>query len=483
MTISKKEKILLLVLLVLLISAGYYFFFYRSHSTELANLKEEKKNLLMEYDLLQSKLIAADGLQDKIAEKAKRIKTIADKNYGKLKQENQTVLIKKLARDTGLKIESITYESAVVSLADLDAQLQSKLSEQRALEIRSGQVSELENDKAKSDETPADGDSSETKSSEDSKGSENSGERSEEDTKLLESSFVDILTATINFKGDYKDMDEYLKNVYKNKKSVIVQELSFDSGKPENKSGVLKLSFYGIRELEHFVDNEVVFKTTSSRGGKDKAFSPYDTFVDLKALADTITDASSKVVVADEQDNVGLDKLGSTNTDSNDGKNGRKDPDSKTLESFETFDVFFVGEKYCSGEVAPSTLASVGNKSVRLYYEFENPELVNRANVVFDKNKKMIYSKASSIGISVYTYQPLGENTMGAVLVDSRGEEYEVFFDISPKAKNWIYADAAMSDGIEYPCMVQRIFLQGEGIHQTLKGTVYIDDLRYNSAN
>ncbi len=466
MKISKKEKVLLLIMFLLVIGASYFFFFYRHHGENIQNLEAELSDAQTEYDLMQAKIIASNGVDERIEEYTQKIKDISAKNYGLLRQENQTILIKRLARGTGLKINSINYSYSTESLASLEEQYKSKLLAQIEMERMSGEDLQALSQISLNDGTT----------------------RSEEENTYLQTSLVDVLTASISFEGGFLDINEYLKNIYEYNKNIIINQLAFNSDNPESQSGTLTISFYGVRELKHFVDLDKVFKSTSNRGKDENAFIPYKTYVDVAAkikeedetnkIKDQVKDVDKddyKYVPIPSDDDKKDDKK-----DDTEEKDNPIDPNAKTLESFETFDVFFVGDNEVEGDVTPSTLASKGKKSIKLSFNFKNPELKNRANIVFDKQKKIIYSKAANVGISLYTNKPLGENRLGFVIVDSTGKEYEMYFDIDKAAKDWIYANSSLNDALVYPCMIQRIFVEGEGMNQTLKGNVFIDDLRYS---
>lgn len=519
MKISKKEKTLLFILLILIIGAIYYFFFFKNHSIEIANLEENLENVQTEYDLMQAKIISANGLDERIKANTEKLKKISSRNYGLLKQENQTVLIKRLSRGTGLKIKSISYDSNILSLTDLDQQYKTKVAQELESSLKSGDIpdkningkdsnnvettkptdveesnpnsnteGDVENtegqDNPENKENPSNNENTETTSPVESV----SNERSEEENAYMNASLVDVLTATISFEGSFIDMDKYLKNIYNHEKNIIIEKLNFHSDDPKNQSGELVVSFYGVRELKYFVESDLIFKTRSDRGKEENAYIPYDTFVELKAIVDQISSPDVSVnntFVPSPPREIIPNKVNPSDNKTDDKNNkidtkNSKNPNSKTLDSFESFDVFFVGGTTVSGDVTPSTLASLGNKSVKFAYNFENPELINRANLVFDKNKKMIYSPVSEIGISLYTYSPLGENKMGFVVVDSTGTEHEVYLEIESKSKEWIHAEAKIDKDLVYPCMIQRVFIEGEGLHQTLNGTIYVDDLRYN---
>lgn len=488
MRISKKEKILLLILFVILVGAGYYVFFFQKHNEEIALMQEDLEAKEMEVDILNSRLISASGLEEKIKENTKKIVTISEKNYGDLKQENQTVLIKRLARDTGLVINSITYSNEITNLADLKSRFKSKLMEQLSDDIQRGneiKVEDLEQLSEEGQSTPQ-GDAADVEAEE-----------------LLTNSLVDVLRAEINFTGTYQNLDKYLKNIYDYKKEIIVSDFSFSSDNPESREGNLTLSFYGVRDLKHFVNAEKVFKTKSSRGQGGMAFLPYSTFVvpkeeepaknentpTVKNPYEDLSRYEPKEITREEGNRTDQNQNNTSPTDKPDTQDKdkaeegelKRDPNAVGLDSFEDFDFFFVGTKSVEGDINPSTVAFMDTKSAKLHFNFKNPELKNRAYLVFDKNKKLIYSKSTEIALSYFLDKDFADNKMGLVLVDSAGTEFELYFEIKPEKGKWRHAVAACKNEFVYPLMVQRLFVEGEGLNQLLSGTVYFDDLRYKA--
>lgn len=484
MRISKKEKILLLILFVILVAAAYYIFFFQKHNEELAALHEEVEAKELELDILNSRLISASGLEEKIKENTEKIVTISEKNYGELKQENQTVLIKRLARDTGLVINSITYANEISNLADMKENYKTKLLQQMSEEIQRGNPIDVEklNEVSEAEEAA----------------SEQDAEGAAEAEELLKNSLIDVLRAEIDFTGSYQDLDKYLKNIYDYNKEIIVSDFNFQGDNPESRKGKLTLSFYGVRDLKHFVNAEKIFKNKSSRGKGGLAFLPYSTYVspaDIKEVTEEtpiitnpyedLSRYEPNYITRDDrpQDNVNdnADNTTTATAENGDKDEPKRDPSAVSLDSFENFDFFFVGSKNVAGDIHPSTVAFMEAKSARLSYDFKNPELKNRAYLVFDKNKKLIYTKSTEIGLSYFLDKDFGDNKMGLVLVDSSGAEYELYFDIKPEKGKWRHAVCQTKNEFVYPLMVQRLFVEGEGLNQLLTGTVYFDDLRYKA--
>lgn len=504
MRISKKEKILLLVLFVILVGAGYYIFFFQKHNEELAFLNEEVEAKELEYDMLNSRLIAATGIEDKIKENTEKIVTISEKNYGDLKQENQTVLIKRLARDTGLIINSISYSNEITNLADLKSGYQTKLLDQLAEEIQRGNDIDVE-DINQAGEAGGSGEPGQ-----EGMDSPEGGAEDPEAEELLQNALVDVLRAEISFTGTYQDLDKYLKNIYDYNKEIIVSDFSFSTNNPETKEGNLTLSFYGVRDLKHFVSSERIFKKKSTRGEGGLAFLPYSSFVVAKEEGES---GDGGILIKNPYDDLsrfepnyitredneakrdeGGENIEAGNANSNSVNNGnggteaatennelKRDPSAVSLDSFENFDFFFVGSKSVEGDIHPSTVAFLDSKSAKLSFNFKNPELKNRAYLVFDKNKKLIYTKSTEIGLSYFLDKDFADNKMGLVLVDSAGTEFELYFEIKPEKGKWRHASVQTKNEFVYPLMVQRLFVEGEGMNQLLSGTIYFDDLRYKA--
>ncbi len=438
MKISKKEKILLLILLVVLVVGAYYYFFFRKHQESIANLKQEKATQQEVNDTIQVKLISGTNLDKEIKENSEKIKELAKSNFPSLVQEKQTVLLKKLSRDTGLKIKTLEFSREIYTIADIQNMFNSELEEQRS-------YLELSNDEKINNE-------------------ENNANAALGSEAFVDS-LVDVLSVNVNFEGDYQAINNYIRNMKEYEKNIVVQELSFNSDSSNDRTGNMKISFFGIRDLDSelaknqfdsaFVMNS--FDDDFMRLIPATAYFPYENFVVL----DTINSSDSTWTGG----SIDVDTV--------------KD-NSKTIDSFEAFDVFFVGSgSDVNGKVRLSSLSADRRRSINMTYEFLNPALTNQANLVFDKNKRMIYSDASSVGLSVYLKTPLGENKIGFVIVDSSGKEVEYYFESPEETGKWVHLEQSIDSQLQYPIMIQRLFVEGEGIYQVVEGSIYFDDLRY----
>ncbi len=656
--ISSRDKKILFVLLLIIMCVVYYMFFYTKHQTSIQDLKSQKQTVDQEYEIIQAKLMSANDLDKKIEEKYARIIEIAEKNYGLIKQENHVLLIQNLARDTGIKINSINFVNELLTLSDTKRDVDDSVQKQQEIDEKakipkidgldlsdeydyeddeddgdSGDDEdfgeddfddELDNDDGGDDtasasqisliqqtpfrfsnlvatddtdesadeleeETDADaeeplaegeegelseeddvspepneegtdeetdgteeGAESETDGSEDgtdgsedgtdgsedgtdgsedgtdgtedgtdasvdgadgsedgtdgsedgTDGSEDGTDGSEDgnddqsgdgenvddsakqegtqpDESELEKSYIDMLEAEIHFVGDYSVLDNFLDNVYNHPKNIIVRSVKFNSGiGDKDKSGTIKLAFYGVRDLVSFMQaDEDLFPMRTSRG--DLAYVPYDSFVIEGGGASDLDNNDDKYDPNDGNGGGG----GGSKPDPNkpyDPNNPDNTVIYKKLLGFEKLDAFFVPEDNNSlGTLSLTSKARHGRRALKFTYNFSDPAAQNRGNVVFDKHKVMLYNRASTIVLSVAGAEKLGENKLGAYIVNSDGSKSVIYFTIVPDKYGWTTASSNMPEGVKYPCMIQRLFVEGNGTGQTTSGTLIFDDLRY----
>lgn len=77
----------------------------------------------------------------------------------------------------------------------------------------------------------------------------------------------------------------------------------------------------------------------------------------------------------------------------------------------------------------------------------------------------------------MYAYEASNHN-IGAVIIDAKGKEYKVELTKGVDWTQWQEVEVEMPVEITYPCMVQRIYVEGIGYDQKLTGKYLFDQLQ-----
>ncbi len=430
----------------------------KKHTEELEGLRAERSIEQEKNDRIQRRLIAATDLDDEIERKEKEVKKLSKDKYSKLLQENQVVLIKRLTRKTGFKIKSMEFTEKVSTLDELMpsyADIMNEEEAQRQAENLEEQTGSAEN-------------------------SENTGENpdgvsqnipppqvdtSAEYDATMQEYMIDSLDVSINFEASYEQVDAYLKNIQNYSKKIVVSDLVFNSNAEAVSNGTLVLHFYGIRDLGDLLEkkNKKYFKNKFVRKNPESAYIPYPGYVVLNPI--TTPDTPSSDIQFGGVDNI---------------LPGEGNQKEVRLDSFERFDVFFLGNNMdIYGKLRLSSLSKDRANSIRMNYDFFNPAVTNRASMVFDKNKKIIYEDISSIDFDVYLDKSVGDNKLGFTMMDSTGNEKDYYIDGNYNKNEWISVSGTLGENLKYPVMLKSIFIEGKDVYQSVKGELYIDNLRY----
>lgn len=470
MKVSKREKIMLLVLVLILAGVAYYMFFVKKHRAEMEELQsnlelERERKSVMQMVLLQSKKLDLE-----IEEMEKEIKNLSKDKYASFVQENQTVLVRRLSRDTGLKIKSMTFEETSMTMDEVSpgyTQKKQEEAEKAAAEANAGV-----NVTSSTDAEPA-GDGTDAASQEQAPPTEpeDSGPPKE----------VDSLSVVVDFDGTYEQVDAYLKKIAGYEKKIVVSNLSFNSQVEGKQDGTMTIRFFAIRDLEDMIKKteENYFADNFVRVDPKTAYVPYPGYVILSEEGSeggkSPFDESSPSSPSSPSGPISFPYPDPGKTTEGDTKRVR-------LDSFEKFDVFFVGNNSdVYGGVRLSSLANDMANSVRLNYDFFNPAVKNRASMVFDKNKKIIYENVSSVNFDLYASKSVGENKIGITVMDSSGKETDFYIDGSYKKEKWQKLSINLKTELKYPIMLKSVFVEGDGIYQSVKGDIHIDNMSYTT--
>lgn len=289
----------------------------------------------------------------------------------------------------------------------------------------------------------------------------------------VEGSQLNQTTANLSYSGDYDSLMQYLRNTRTFEKKIVVKEVTVQNGLEQGLTGRLQLEFNGIPAVEEY---SVPYKrlVTSQFNPRDLSlgpFAPYDNFVVLQPTEPVIEDTTTPIP-DDFPDGPTGDGTG-TGT----GVEAPTYRPKTQIYGFEDSASFFVGNNSdITGYVARSTKKTSGGYSTEMAFDFVTGRELSEANLVFDTNPVMINRQAEYIGLWVNTNEA-SNHGIGVVIIDSKGKEYRVEMTASVDWTGWKEIEAALPVEITYPCMVQRIYVEGVGYGQKLSGKYLFDQL------
>lgn len=295
----------------------------------------------------------------------------------------------------------------------------------------------------------------------------------------IEGSQVKQTVANLTFEGDYESLMSYLRNTRTFDKKIVIKDIAVQNNLTEGLSGSLQLEFNGIPGVEAY---SVPYKrlVTSQFNTRDLAlgpFAPYDNFVILQpteAVTDgTVVDGTGETPV---DPNKYPDEFPEYPTEGEDVDYTDYRPKTQ-IYGFEDGSNFFVGNSTdITGFVTRSKTKIAGGYSAEVTFDFVTGRDYSEANVVFDTNPVMINKQADYLGLWVYAYEA-SNHGIGAVIIDSKGKEYKVELTESVDWTQWKEIEAELPVEITYPCMIQRIYVEGIGYDQKLNGKYLFDQL------
>jgi Tfp pilus assembly protein PilO len=415
MRMSKRDKQLLILLVIVALLAGYYWLMYLPQEEKLAELESEKA--LLEVTRMElDRVISEEPLIDQeLKDIEQALFDASKKYYGQMIQEYIIMTINDLSAPTDMLVKSINFSELSSSLNDM-------LSAQQL--------------------TAPDG--------------------------TIPTSTIDVITATLQYEGEYDAIEAFMYNVYQHPKQLVLQSVNVTSNTEGYISGVMAVEFHGIPAIGlSEVAQQAYFKYRSQREQSSDAFLPYTSFV---------------VPTAQIPDFGGNDTSGTITFEP-------ESPDNpftpvapviptQLITSFETSDYFFTGNRpEIIGSATSTTQKSHGSKGLAVKYNFVEARDENIANVVFDQSLIMVTNYGTGLRLSAYAPSAFNHK-IGAELIDSQGNSYDLTFTQSLRVKEWQAIEAQLPEGISFPFIIRRIYFEGTGIDQQLVADVILDELR-----
>lgn len=487
--LKRKDVVLLLSLLLIIIGLVYYFYVYVDKSAELDSKKVELDNLKVQTQNTRQ-TIATEGLLDtRLLELEKNIKEFSEKYYGDIKQENEIVNIGSLYETSAIDIQSMNFTHEVSKLSELANKALDMINHNNNPLGDTAQATENTQSEGETTEEASDSQSSDSsKQNENVENTSNSSKNpnfekaiekdSLEKTAQASDDSIDqavvTLTTSINYKGTFEDLERFLRNIYSNKKYIVLRDVTITSNGEGELSGNLSIAMHGLPAISALFgpDSHIYYEGGNKRASQAEVYVPYDTFKKPQVSAPTSPDYTSPEV---EKDPFGVEK----------------GEIAKTLYGFEGSDYFFVpGNEMTNGSVTRVAKRKQGLYGALLNFDFMEFASDNEANLVFDKNPIIVNELADRIELFVFTKGTF-KNDIYLILVDQFSQEHELKMDITyisekddeddeeKKANDgWGIASAKFPLSMTSPFAIERIVVKGGDEAQSLSDSIVFDNLR-----
>lgn len=271
--------------------------------------------------------------------------------------------------------------------------------------------------------------------------------------------------ASIGYEADYETVLDYLRQARSHSKKIKINDVLVTNEFEEGLSGNVVLEF-NVIPLAALYSQPADKLVTSRINTRDILMSPFTPYENFEVIA-TEPEITEPEVIFPEYDFDEEDPI--------DYENYRP---KTQLYGFEEGNFFFVANNDdISGFLTRSKTKVAGGYSAEITVDFKTGRDYSEANLVFETVPVMISKQADYLGLWVYAYEASNHN-IGAVIIDAKGKEYKVELTKGVDWTQWQEVEVEMPVEITYPCMVQRIYVEGIGYDQKLTGKYLFDQLQ-----
>ena len=504
--LNKRELTLVSVLGIVLFSFVYYKFLIVPQIAKAERISIEREQKRNELATFRTDMASQSKLEVELMKLKDKIEEESESYFLSLNQEEIIILINEFVKDTEVKLTAVNFE------------------EPRE-EVLGEEVVEGEapvEPPVKSSE-----DSESVKEDEETKINSDGDLIKSEEEKT--SDIIDIHTVNLEYESEYYSLLDFIKNITSYQKKIMIKEISVNKDEEGKLKGSITLDFYVIGKIikdEEFLDAW----QPDVDGMVGNPFSEFSGYYDAKdakkdesnpIATPTVTDKdSSKKNEETKPSNItkpnsntsgssgsGSDGISNTSdgkgngdTGSSSGNNGSsggsgsgnaggnsgsvqedKKPVSlnKTLVNFESMDnMFFIGNnKDILGTVQLNKDKKVeGNSSLSLKYDFVEKRQHNMANISFN-NKAVIQTQPEGISLAIHPVQKNG-GSVGIIIRDREGDEHKLKLTDDLNWDGWKTVSVDLPIEINYPAIVERIYVETFEFSEKLTGDMLLDDLK-----
>ncbi|MDM8535039.1 hypothetical protein QUF55_10105, partial [Clostridiaceae bacterium HSG29] len=239
-------------------------------------------------------------------------------------------------------------------------------------------------------------------------------------------------------------------------KFIRISDMDIESEGENSVSGEMEVNFSSIPLIKEYADNKSYFEEFGDILAKQSE-SPYVPYPSLAAKI------AERLKVSDDD----LSKI----------ELYLKDRTVKSISGFDTDNAFFVGSDIdVVGEINRSGIRLYGKDSFEINYNFGVKKADSVANLVFNKNL-IIDSQNKYLSVWVKPNEITG-HSIGVVIVDSIGNHYDLTLTSNVDFNDWEPLEVEIPIEVNYPCKIQRIYVQSTDYDQRLNGSLLFDQLQ-----
>lgn len=475
MKLSKREKVFIGILLAVIVSFLLYNFVIKPQRESLETLKSDRSVKLQELSALKEEVASESKLYIELLSLEDDVHKKADKFFTNVTQEDIILLTEELSNASKLQIPNINFpENRVEELILPDPEK----------EVEGGGDVEVSGEAGSEEEASEEAELP-------------AGDDDEEKPKVD----LEVRSADLEYEGYYYSFIDFLTEVADYDRKIIINDITVAKDEDGYLRGNIALDFYSI---ENILQSEEELYAWGPNLGYVIG-DPFSQFGDYAANKQTDekgkNDENKDIQIVDPQtastETSGGNKSeptsgGAMNTILDKLENIGKDTDTskpkdeielvdrgKTVLDFEKKEtMFFVGNnKDIKGSIdLDKKKKTQGESSLNLKYDFVEKRKHNMANISFNNNV-LIKDQPESISLSV---NPIEKNnaTLGVVIRDREGIDYKLKLTDDLNWNGWKTVGADLPIDINYPAIIERIYVETEDFDEKLTGNMLIDDLR-----
>lgn len=260
MKLTKREKIMLIVLGVIIIIGGYYKFILSPKCTELDNMKQSVIDKKAEVTRVKLEISENSPVYKEFKIINAKIKSMTKPLFPIINQEKIIVILDRMIKESNIEGNSINFSDIDVNEIDVKKQ------EEKDNDYLIKDLSEEYKGKKKVKKDEA-----------------NNEEKQDEEENKNE---VEKMTATISYRGKYKDLIRFLEQVETYEKKILINNISISKFKENSVdeegivadknsiTGSIALDFYAATKI-HEQDEEYLKWDFDNGYGKDDPFVPF----------------------------------------------------------------------------------------------------------------------------------------------------------------------------------------------------------------
>lgn len=440
MKLSKKELRLVAVMLIVLIGAAFYFFIYQNLEKELVAARQSKEEAAQKISDIEARLAKKDDYDQVIRDTDQSIKKLSPRYYGELNQDTFVMIVNEITKASQLDVKSMDLTNNQINISELLRQADMMPPDgQLSFSVKPDTEQFILTDQVLSEE-------------------------------------IILNSALVNFNGSYDQLNSFLDMISDYPKRVVVDSMSLTRAGDDNITGTMSLGAMNVPSLDAFIDDNYLsnyFVINSFRDDRSNIFQPYDYY---SSINNAIENSDGYVGNNFLDFDIGTNSQNGSDAEVTATSSVITEP-TVQIATFNGSNYFFVGgDTQIRGSATTSNESRNGSKSIKVNYRFADYNRVNQANVAFVEQALMNTQLARSLRLTVKDYAAKN-NALKIVLVDAKAQRYNLTFTLKTEYLGWQYFYTEIPAGVSYPFMVQRIYVQGEGIDQQIEDTFYIDEL------